>query len=197
MHVCKICNESDITKFRIRSDNKKPYNFCKNCRNDRYKENHLSYYKSEKGKEVKRNSDKKYYASNKETLLERNKSYREANKDILSFKKSEYYKANKFLILEKCKEYKKSNKAIVNTYCSKRRAAKLNATPNWGELNDLIIKEAYDLARLRSDLTGIEYHVDHIIPLKNSEVCGLHVGINLQVIPKEENLKKSNKLLKI
>ena len=39
-----------------------------------------------------------------------------------------------------------------------------------------------------------EYHVDHIIPLKNSKVCGLHTQDNLQIIPAHDNLRKSNKL---
>ena len=61
------------------------------------------------------------------------------------------------------------------------------------ELTELVTKEAHSLRRLRNKNTNIDWHVDHIIPLKGKDVCGFHVWNNLAVIPKVENLRKGNK----
>lgn len=88
-------------------------------------------------------------------------------------------------------EWKRRNPGVVNANTAKRFAAKMNATPLWA--NAFFIEEAYDLAQRRSALTGMAWHVDHVVPLRSKIVSGLHVECNLQVIPAGPNIRKSNR----
>lgn len=67
----------------------------------------------------------------------------------------------------------------------------LNATVKFAD--EKAIKTVYKAANMLQTATGQEYHVDHIDPLQNDLVCGLHIASNLQVLPASVNMSKSNK----
>jgi 5-methylcytosine-specific restriction endonuclease McrA len=78
---------------------------------------------------------------------------------------------------------------------ARRRASKLKATPKWLSKSQLeAIKCKYSLAGMFTKNSGIDYVVDHIVPLRGKTVCGLHVPWNLQIITAKDNWKKGNKL---
>lgn len=74
-----------------------------------------------------------------------------------------------------------------------RRSHVKQRTPSWLTTDDhWFIGEIYELAALRTKMFGFAWHVDHIIPLQGKNVSGLHVPLNLRVIPGAENVRKSN-----
>jgi len=89
------------------------------------------------------------------------------------------------------KQWKLKNPEKRNALEANRRAAKLQRTPSWADKEQ--IGMWYSVAEVLSR-GGVEFHVDHIVPLQGKEVCGLHSHDNLQVLPWFENLRKSAKL---
>jgi hypothetical protein len=90
-------------------------------------------------------------------------------------------------------DWKKRNPAKVTLDTVNRNAAKLKRTPsqlNDGHLFEMECVYTY-CAGLRK--IGLDYQVDHIVPLRGKIVSGLHVPWNLQVIPGVENMSKGNK----
>lgn len=99
-------------------------------------------------------------------------------------------------IAERREAYKRwaaANPHKVAAHAAKRRASLQQRTPAWLTDDDhWMIEQAYDIAAKRTEVTGIEWHVDHKIPLKGRRVSGLHVPMNLQVIPAIVNMRKHN-----
>ena len=98
--------------------------------------------------------------------------------------KSKYQQTKKWkLYLKKYAQSEKGSK-IRNAMGAKRRAAKLQRTPAWADLE--AIKQFYINCPKG-------YAVDHIVPLQGVNVSGLHVLNNLQYLTKSENCSKGNK----
>jgi hypothetical protein len=126
---------------------------------------------------------KKRMACQEERIKERNRvnTYNRLNKDAKAL-------ANK--------EYAKNSLHIILANNKKAKTAKLKRTPKWLSKDDIwMMQEAYELAAKRSKLFGFTWEVDHIIPLQGRNVSGLHVPLNLQVIPRVVNRVKSNKFI--
>lgn len=131
--------------------------------------------------EHNRNFSKQYYKENREVILTKNREFRNEHPEIVK----KWRKKSQPAYLKK---HQKANKGLYQYYDAKRRAKKLKATPSWADLKG--IKNFY-----KNCPEG--YHVDHIVPLQNDLVCGLHVENNLQYLTKEENLSKGNKFIPI
>lgn len=120
-----------------------------------------------------------------------NKCKRCKPKEFLNWRQEnpDYRKTYHQINLEKERENSKrwisenKSKALHNS--RKYQLTKKSATPVWADLEQ--IKNIY----MKAEVSKKE--VDHVIPIQNSLVCGLHVHNNLQLLSKEENRSKSNK----
>ena len=83
-------------------------------------------------------------------------------------------------------------KELHNLRPSERRRVQMRlATPRWANID--AIMEIYIQRSEMTRETGIEHHVDHVIPIQHPRVCGLHCEANLRVITASANCSKSNK----
>lgn len=106
---------------------------------------------------------------------------------------TEWYRKNKDKNRKKTRKWQIDNPDKVAEHKARRRAQRIKACPKWVDYKKIL--EIYREAKRRSKAEGITYHVDHIVPLRNKNVCGLHVPWNLRIITAEENILKGNKLI--
>jgi hypothetical protein len=169
MKTCSSCGEAkDKSCFNKRTASRDGLNAsCVECRKTRRKT-----YQSEK------DYRKKYYKENKEENLQR---------------VSQWYRDNPGKKVEHRKTHRKNNLLKVRRAEAEKNSRRRSQTPSW--LTKEQKKKIMSFYELRDDVrltTGEEYHVDHIVPLKGKNVCGLHVPWNLQVLPSDVNLSKWN-----
>jgi len=134
---------------------------------------------------------REYYADNKDAIDARNLANYYAKPEERKASRKLWLDANRDEVRRKAREYAKAHPEVLNKNTRARVARKLQATPAWA--NEFFIAEAYALAKLREKVCGGKWHVDHIVPLRSKQVCGLHVEHNLRVIRAEENWAKNNK----
>lgn len=161
-----------------------------------------AYHKEWRAKNIKsqREYHLAYYYANKPKLMERAIARGEPEAARLRVKK--WSKNNPERKKELARQYWHRNKdserarlKALNTPELRRenlaryRARKNSAMPIWLTSEDKFrIRSIY----ARGSKLGLE--VDHIIPIRNKSVCGLHVPWNLQLLPPTDNKMKSNRL---
>jgi hypothetical protein len=205
MKFCRKCGEWKLPSFFSKDKYKKDglRTVCKTCtvaaqraydvgNRDKINATRRNRYQQIKEKVLKYNAE---WARNRlEYTKNRQKVWYENNKERLSEKAKEYWKANKEARIAYKKRYYEQKKEIHILASARRRAAKQQRYPLWDrEFTELVHAEAKELAKRRKQLTGFNWHVDHIIPLRGKLVSGFHVWNNLQVIPEVMNRAKLNK----
>ena len=190
--VTKICTTCKVEKpddaFHAKADAKDGLHpHCKACR----KVKDAAYRVANAERAVEYEQERGQRPERKAYVKARNRAAYEADKPKYWAQSRQYAVAHPDAVRKTKREYKARNPVKTLIDVRERQARKLNATPAWA--NQFFIEEAYELARLRTQLTGIEWQVDHIVPLRHPRVQGLHVEFNLQVIPAKVNQKKGNR----
>jgi hypothetical protein len=178
---------------------------------ERIRERNSAYH--EKNRDKKLAQMKAYYKANRDEMIAKSSLYSKQNREACNLHKRKWYSQNKAKHRLSVIKWTDKNRERVNSYnrnwwkarpdrlterWGARRARKLLATPKWLTENHwLEIRAYYQLSNKLFNETGIKHHVDHIIPLRGATVCGLHVPWNLQVIPANDNLRKSNRLIAV
>lgn len=164
--ICVKCNETkDLTLFRKRNTSKDGRRGdCKQCDG--------AYRKARLSDPIKREKERQRLRDVRSNETPEQREYR----------------------LAQGREYAKKNPHILLKNTRKRQARILQATPEWAEseFEQFYIEEIYHLSALRKQMLGVEFNVDHIVPLQSKLVCGLHCASNLRILPATENKVKLN-----
>ena len=123
------------------------------------------------------------------------KRYRENNKEKIRAKKridqQKWYweRGGKEISRIWRKEYLSTEigRTKQNARTNLRRARMINATPKW-----LTDKDKEEMKKIYMSCPK-GYHVDHFIPLRGKNVCGLHVPNNLRIVTAYVNHSKGNR----
>jgi hypothetical protein len=171
--------------------------------------NEWSIENRSKNLNLRREYEREWYSKNRIKKLEQKKVIRLNNidffreKDRLQWKKNpekhrknalEWNKNNPARAKQNLDKWKKENqdryKLLSRKGSAKRRATQKNNTPDLTSDQNLIIETIY-LQRIRLEKRfGLQFHVDHIIPISKG---GLHIPSNLQVLPAKLNLQKNSR----
>ena len=195
--ICSKCKEEKpITSFsKDKSRKSGVHPQCKSCIN----KNTRKHYQENKEKYHQKYREK--YLENSSIFHERTKEWKKNNRNKSNELSRILRNKNPELHRSAVKKWRENNKDKVAEMGARRRARKKNAIPKWVENDEwysFLLLEIYDLSSMRTRLTGIDYQVDHMVPIaakknkKEQVACGLHVPWNLEIVTQIENSKKNS-----
>lgn len=205
LRVCKVCGETkpfERSTWVWDSVRGCSGQVCKVCRNVRSVELAMA----NPGRQAA--ATFKHRMSNPESAKRAAAKYRLVNRDLVNAKTVAWriaypeksrtaskaaYAKNPTKRLAANKEWYSAHPGYASAAARRREFTLIQRTPQWvDEEHAWLIQEAYALMKLRTEVTGIQWHVDHKVPLRGKRVSGLHVIENLRVIPAKLNLTKNN-----
>ena len=124
-----------------------------------------------------------YQKENKSAVNKKNRIWQRANrKKTASYLRK--YRANNPGFSYECNKRHMERYPWKNAFdCMKRHTGKIKRTPPYADMD--AIKFFYECCPKGC-------HVDHVIPLRGRNISGFHIETNLQWLPAEQNISKSN-----
>jgi hypothetical protein len=156
---------------------------------DKITQYNLEYYASNK-EHMKKNSSQRY-KEKREEIREKTKEYYQRNSEKIRARVREYSLKNKEKVRAARKAYRLKNVAVLTVIKTNRKRHVKKATPFWADMQRIKVKHKERIAM--TNMTGLEHHVDHIVPLQGANVCGLNIPANMRVILARDNISKRNK----
>jgi len=174
-----------LTKGYIREDGMVFWSYT-----SRYKsgERWVTKDQFDKYQDYYKNYNKKRHEENRDEAIERTRNWVKANRERNNKSRRDARNKNIILFREKCAEYRNKSRHLRIANQAKRRVSKKTTSILLTESQKKIIKCFYEQAQRLKNKLGINFHVDHIVPISKG---GLHAPTNLQVLPEKINLSKN------
>lgn len=215
--ICSKCGgDLSLAEFPVR--NGKPISHCRSCesayqaayreknrdailrgKREHYERNKEAHAKSGALRRVAKAEEiaakkREYYQRTREEAIARSRARYAEKRDEILAKQRQYNRLKSEHIKARSKAYIAARPDFLARMHAIRSRAEQQAVAGWdSELTELVSGEAARLCRLRSQLLGGDWHIDHQIPLQGKIVSGLHVWNNLAVVPASFNRSKKNK----
>ena len=135
---------------------------------------------------------KKWEEENKEKRKIAKKEWIEKNREKVNKANSEWQKNNPDKVKLRNDRHKNTPHGKISRQASRDAYRKRCKEASMNRFDIKNITNIYRKCKELSILTGIKYHVDHIVPIRSDKVCGLHCSWNMAIITADDNLKKSN-----
>jgi uncharacterized protein (DUF924 family) len=189
--VCIECKQKFDKGYYVKNKERllKKVKHYAEANKDKITQYHLEYYARNQENMKKRSS--KRYKEKREEISQKSKEYYQKNSKEICVRVSQYNRKNKEKIRVARKAYALKNSAVLSAAKANRKKHVKKATPFWADMHLIKIKHKERVAM--TNMTGLEHHVDHIVPLQGENVCGLHIASNMRVILARDNISKRNK----
>lgn len=189
--ACRVCTAAQAKAYRAANAEKLRAASAAYREENRESHNAKSRAWAAKTREKYRAAQKAYRDANPEKHRQRHKDWRAENPEYFhAYERARAADAYVRNLLYRFRD-PAAWRARSAEYSRIRKAHEGKACPPWADRRK--IRDIYLLCQIMTEATGVPHEVDHIIPLRGKNICGLHIETNLQILPASVNRAKGNR----